>query len=339
MNSISNQFKNMCIKENDRSEGVVAIKLLTKLIEESKVSTVQELRDLLSNAIEEMLITDTSNSSVKSSSELFLRFISLTIADCTGDFEDLRKRLLTRAAIYLNKVDQCREQIARHTLSILYDGIRVMVHAKSRVILAALECAVIQAHRRNIHCYVTMASPGNEGQSMYQLLTKRGISCSLIPDTAIAYVMPETDAVLLGAEAVVESGGILNRLGSSTLAMVAHSFGKPVYVLAESFKFVRSYPLDQRHIADEFKWPPAKLKLLLSKQVNSEQSKPVVESSNNFAELDSVWERLKKLRANKSLTEIPITDYTNPKYITQLISDLGILTPSAVSDELIKLYL
>ena len=31
-------------------------------------------------------------------------------------------------------------------------------------------------------------------------------------------------------------------------------------------------------------------------------------------------------------------DYTPPAYITLLITDLGILTPSAVSDELIKLY-
>lgn len=31
-------------------------------------------------------------------------------------------------------------------------------------------------------------------------------------------------------------------------------------------------------------------------------------------------------------------DYTPPAYITLLFSDAGILTPSAVSDELIKLY-
>ena len=34
----------------------------------------------------------------------------------------------------------------------------------------------------------------------------------------------------------------------------------------------------------------------------------------------------------------PSCDYTPPEYITLLFTDLGILTPSAVSDELIKLY-
>ena len=35
----------------------------------------------------------------------------------------------------------------------------------------------------------------------------------------------------------------------------------------------------------------------------------------------------------------PLVDYTPPAYITLLFTDLGILTPSAISDELIKLYL
>ena len=34
----------------------------------------------------------------------------------------------------------------------------------------------------------------------------------------------------------------------------------------------------------------------------------------------------------------PHIDYTPPHYITLLFTDLGVLTPSAVSDELIKLY-
>lgn len=37
--------------------------------------------------------------------------------------------------------------------------------------------------------------------------------------------------------------------------------------------------------------------------------------------------------------EHPWVDYTAPSLITLLFTDLGVLTPSAVSDELIKLYL
>jgi translation initiation factor eIF-2B subunit alpha len=34
----------------------------------------------------------------------------------------------------------------------------------------------------------------------------------------------------------------------------------------------------------------------------------------------------------------PSVDYTPPQYISLLLTDLGVLTPSAISDELIKLY-
>ena len=36
--------------------------------------------------------------------------------------------------------------------------------------------------------------------------------------------------------------------------------------------------------------------------------------------------------------EAPACDYTPPQYIKLLFTDLGVLTPAAVSDELIRLY-
>ena len=41
---------------------------------------------------------------------------------------------------------------------------------------------------------------------------------------------------------------------------------------------------------------------------------------------------------NNLVAEKPSRDYTPPCYITMLFTDLGVLTPSAVSDELIKLF-
>lgn len=57
--------------------------------------------------------------------------------------------------------------------------------------------------------------------------------------------------VLMGAEGVVENGGIINKLGSFQIATVAKAMGKPVYVAAESYKFARLYPLNQRDLPNE----------------------------------------------------------------------------------------
>lgn len=39
------------------------------------------------------------------------------------------------------------------------------------------------------------------------------IPCTLILDSAVGYVMEQVDFVMVGAEGVVESGGIVNKVG------------------------------------------------------------------------------------------------------------------------------
>jgi hypothetical protein len=51
--------------------------------------------------------------------------------------------------------------------------------------------------------------------------------------------------VIVGAEGVVENGGIISRMGTYQIGMLAKAKGKPFYVVAESHKFVRLYPLSQ----------------------------------------------------------------------------------------------
>lgn len=49
---------------------------------------------------------------------------------------------------------------------------------------------------------------------MLKNLEAEGISCTLILDSAIGYVMEQVDFVMVGAEGVVESGGIVNKVVS-----------------------------------------------------------------------------------------------------------------------------
>jgi translation initiation factor eIF-2B subunit alpha len=126
--------------------------------------------------------------------------------------------------------------------------------------------------------------------------------------------MDQMDLVLVGAEAVVENGGIINKIGTYQISIVAKAFNRPFYVTAESFKFTRLYPLNQRDIPDSRSASAAVANTSLSRE----------------ATMSSL------LMAQQQ--QQPYLDYTPPSYITLLFTDLGVLTPSAVSDELIKLY-
>jgi len=59
----------------------------------------------------------------------------------------------------------------------------------------------------------------------------------------LGYALDNADFVLSGAENVTENGGIINRIGTYTVALCAKSLKKPFYVVAESYKFTRLYPL------------------------------------------------------------------------------------------------
>lgn len=47
---------------------------------------------------------------------------------------------------------------------------------------------------------------------MYNSLKEFNIPCTLILDSAVGYIMERVDMVMVGAECVVESGGIINKV-------------------------------------------------------------------------------------------------------------------------------
>lgn len=45
-------------------------------------------------------------------------------------------------------------------------------------------------------------------------LEAEGIPCTLILDSAIGYIMEQVDFIMVGAESVAESGGIVNKVNN-----------------------------------------------------------------------------------------------------------------------------
>jgi len=100
----------------------------------------------------------------------------------------------------------------------------------------------------------TEGRPDKTGVLLANELAKLDIPVKLLIDSAVAYSMDEVDMVFVGADGVVESGGIINMMGTYQIALVAQSMNKPVYVAAESYKVTsqnfKSCKLDCRNIND-----------------------------------------------------------------------------------------
>lgn len=198
-----------------------------------------------------------------------------------------------------------RTVIAEHIQAFIRDGTVILVHGYSNVVIHALGSVAKTGVRFKV--VVTEGQPERDGLKSCDELRHMGVPAEMCLDTAVGFMMHEVDMVLVGAAGVCESGGIINKIGTYQVSALAHCTKTPFYVLAESYKFCRLYPLSPTDLPEAEREPKA--------QPSSAGSK-----------------------AGELRVRLPPSDFTPPANITLLITDIGVLTPSAVSDELIKLY-
>uniref|UniRef100_A0A8C8HAP9 Translation initiation factor eIF2B subunit alpha n=1 Tax=Oncorhynchus tshawytscha TaxID=74940 RepID=A0A8C8HAP9_ONCTS len=294
-------FRTQVRQDPEVPSAVAAIRTLLEFLKRDQTGeTILGLRENLTQTIRRLEEAD-SSVAVSSGGELFLRFISLTSLE-HPDLSQCKKVMVERGELFLKKISLSRSKVAKLCHTFIKDGAKILTHSSSRVVLKVLESAA--ADKKRFTVYVTESQPDSAGRQMADKLQNLNIPVTVVLDAAVGYIMEKVDLVIVGAEGVVESGGIINKIGTYQLAVCSKAHNKPFYVVAESFKFVRLYPLNQQDVPERFKYKADTLKAV-----------------EDLAE------------------EHPMIDYTPPSLITLLFTDLGVLTPSAVSDELIKLYL
>ncbi|XP_007570922.1 translation initiation factor eIF2B subunit alpha isoform X1 [Poecilia formosa] len=323
-------FRAQMRKDPDMASAVAAIRTLLEFLKRDKGETILGLRESLTWATA-CLMGEDSSVAVSSGGELFLRFISLTSLE-HQDLSRCKKVMEERGELFLEKISMSRNKVAKLCHTFIKDGAKILTHSYSRVVLRVLEKAA--AEKKRFSVYVTESQPDAAGRHMAEALKKLNVPVTVVLDAAVGYVLEKVDLVIVGAEGVVESGGIINKIGTYQMAMCSKAHNKPFYVVAESFKFVRLYPLNQQDVPDKFKvrltyfvcfyfndFPSLYPDLLTCASCPAQYKADTLKSIRNLSE------------------EHPVIDYTPPSLITLLFTDLGVLTPSAVSDELIKLYL
>ncbi|MPC29388.1 translation initiation factor eIF-2B subunit alpha-like isoform X1 [Portunus trituberculatus] len=289
--------------KDDKSPAIAAMMALMESMRQDKSTTLQEFIEKMNLEREKLSKVDVSIVSVSSGSELFMRFITLAHRELeqAADFSSCREILLRRGEKFVKNMQESRKKILRSSTNLIKDGMIILTHSHSRNVLAVMTEAVKQG--RQFSVFVTESQPDNSGRCMAKALEAVGIPCTVILDAAVGYIMERVNAVMLGAEGVCENGGIINKIGSCNVATLAHMKNKPVYVLVESYKFIRRIPLDNSSLPKSYLHKASVL---------------------NYG-------------SNLEL-EHPQVDYTHPDNLTLLYTDLGVLPTSAVTEHLIKLY-
>jgi len=120
---------------------------------------------------------------------------------------------------------------------------------------------VIRATKENgkkIKVIATETRPVQQGSRLTAFeLQHDGIDVSLIPDTAVGYTMAKglVNKVIVGADRILRTGHVFNKIGTYQVALIAKQHGIPFYVAAPLSSFdLKSKPEDvviEQRKADE----------------------------------------------------------------------------------------
>lgn len=145
---------------------------------------------------------------------------------------------------------------------------------------------------KSFEVYNSETRPLFQGRKTSKELSEAGIKVTHFADSAFGIAISldqgtkKATKIFLGADAITNKG-IINKIGSGTIAKLASLEGTPVYILADSWKFTKkNLPLEQR-------------------------------------ELNEVWDNAPK----KIKIKNPAFEFVDIKYIKGIISELGNLTP------------
>jgi methylthioribose-1-phosphate isomerase len=161
--------------------------------------------------------------------------LAWALAEMHGDPSYERARGLHR-----EEVDRCR-RMAAHAAELLAPGTRALTHCNAGGLATGGYGSAVGALRAGweqkllTHVWVDETRPLLQGARLtaWELETV-GIPHTVIADSAAASLMAagKVDCVITGADRIAANGDTANKIGTYSLAVLAHHHGIPLYVVA-----------------------------------------------------------------------------------------------------------
>jgi len=213
-----------------------------------------------------------------------------------ANVQELKQVVSEAATTFDRKLEESIKEIAEIGARRLKDGDVIMTHSYSSSVIAILK----KAHERGkrLRVFVTETRPELEGRDVARELAAEGIDTTLIIDSAVSHFIEKSDKVLVGAEAVAANGAIVNKIGTATIAAVAHSARVRVYAAASTYKFSPE--------------------TMLGELIEIEERDPI------FVLDDPEMRKLSNMSVRN-----PAFDVTSPQDIDLIITERGVIPPQA----------
>ena len=281
-----------------RNVAIAAIKALEALAEETSAKTREEFMKQLSEARAALFASRATEPLMRNA----VRWIISQVEDSGEEnVEALAEVVSSSSSKFLENLEASKERIAEIGSNRIRDGMVVFTHCHSSTVTYLLSKAKKDGKRFEVVC--TETRPVFQGKITAKEMLALGVKTTFIVDSAARSFMRDVDIVIVGADAITSEGNIINKIGTGTIALLAHEARKPFYVVAELLKF------DPATACGEYE--------------KIEERSP-----------DEVW----KDAPEKLIVRNPAFDVTRRDFIHAVICEEGIIPPHSVKEVMHRKY-
>jgi ribose 1,5-bisphosphate isomerase len=232
-NRIAEDIRRMRI----RGAGLIArsaVEALRIVAEQSKVSDIDGFMKDLNNAAQVLLETRPTAVSLPNGIRYVMHRANIQLAT-VASVAQIRSATLKIADEFIEDAKNAVDRIGKIGARRIRDGDVLLTHCNSSAAISVMKTAWNQGTRFKV--YATETRPRFQGHLTARELAGAGIPVTMILDDAVRYFMQDVDKVLIGADAITANGALVNKIGTSVVALAAHEAKVRVFVAAETYKF------------------------------------------------------------------------------------------------------
>ncbi|MFB0563237.1 MAG: ribose 1,5-bisphosphate isomerase [Candidatus Lokiarchaeia archaeon] len=272
-----------------------AVKTLRITVQNSKANNIEEFLEELRNTAQ--MIIDTRPTAVSLPNGI--RYVSKRVNEelkRNPTLEELKEIVEKAVKEFIVNSQRALVRIGEIGSKRIMKGDVILTHCNSAAALSVILNAANQ--NKDIKVFATETRPRFQGHITCKILRDAGIDVTLIVDSAVRLYMNRVNTTIVGADAISSNGALINKIGTSTVALVAKEARTLFFVAAETYKFS----------------PETTVGELI--EIEERDLEEVIDR-----------EELEKIGNPKVLN--PAFDITPPQYIDLIITEKGIIPPQA----------
>mgnify|MGYP006284066045 CR=1 FL=1 len=233
-----------------------------------------------------------------------------------GDTVDaLRSSTITRAERFRRDLEQAQDRLGEIGAHRLQDGDTVMTHCHSTDALACIEAAL--AAGKDLEAIVKETRPRKQGHITARQLREWDVPVTLIADNAARRYLDRADHVLVGADSIAADGSVINKIGTSGLAVNARERGVPVMVAAQTIKL---HP-------DTMTGHTVEIEMRSERELLTDEERVAISSTD----LESETADDASTATDSGLSvENPAFDVTPPRHVDAIVTERGQFPPESI---------